>query len=129
MASCESHYFKNLMGVHYDRNVEVIAQFYATLYIEERSGAGRMHWMTEGEWYNISYDDFTSHFYFGDADAHRSRLHIHNLLDEVEMKFMYVAGQDGSVETTCGLYTFYSILNSLFRKIVCPRDEDPTNIS
>jgi hypothetical protein len=27
------------------------------------------------------------------------------------------------------LYTFCSILNRLFRKTVCPRDGDPTNIS
>jgi hypothetical protein len=68
--------------------VEVIAQFYATLYIEEGGGARRMHWMTEGDWYHISYNDFTSRFSFGTADAHRPRLHIHNPLDKNEMKFM-----------------------------------------
>jgi hypothetical protein len=31
------------MGVHYDWNVEVIAQFDATLYIEEIGCARRMH--------------------------------------------------------------------------------------
>jgi hypothetical protein len=61
IASCESHHLKNLMGVHYDWNVKVIAQFYATLYIEEGGGARKMHWMTEGEWYSIGYDDFASH--------------------------------------------------------------------
>jgi hypothetical protein len=35
------------MGAQYDWNVEVIAQFYATLYIEG-GGARKMHWMTEG---------------------------------------------------------------------------------
>jgi hypothetical protein len=45
------------------------------------------------------------------------------------MKFMYVTGQEGNAGTTNGLYTFYSVLNMLFRKTVCPRDEDPTNIS
>jgi hypothetical protein len=82
-----------------------------------------------GDWYNISYDDFAPHFSFGAADAHRSRLHIHNLLDEDEMKFMYAPGLEGNVETTNGLYNFYSVMNMLFRKTVCPRDGDPTNIS
>jgi hypothetical protein len=59
------------MGVHYEWNVDVIAQFYATLYIEKAGGARRMHWMTEGEWYNISYVDFASRFSFRAADAHR----------------------------------------------------------
>jgi hypothetical protein len=102
------------MSIHYDWNVEVIAQFYATLYIEEGGGARRMHWMTEGNWFNISFDDFASHFSFGAADAHRVRLHIHNPLDEEEMKFMYASGLAGNTGTTNELYTFYSILNRLF---------------
>jgi hypothetical protein len=57
------------MGIHYDWNVVVIAQFYATLYIKEGGGAKRMHWMTEGDWFNISYDDSTSRFSFGAANA------------------------------------------------------------
>jgi hypothetical protein len=116
------------MGAHYDWNVEVIAQFYATLYIEEEGGARKMHWMTEGDWYNISYDDFTSRFSFGATDAHLSRIHIHNPLDEDEMKFMYALGQEGNASTINGLYTFYLVLNRLFRKTICLRDGDPTNI-
>jgi hypothetical protein len=117
------------MGAHYDWNVEVIAQFYATLYIEEGGGARKMHWMAEGDWYNISYEDFTSHFSFGATDAHRSRLNIHNTLDEDEMKFIYAPGQEGNAGTINGLYTLYSVLNRLFRKTICPTDGDPTNIS
>jgi hypothetical protein len=117
------------MGVHYDWNVEVISQFYATLFIEEGGGARRMHWMTEGDKYNTTFDDFASHFSFGATDAHRVRLHIHNSLHEEEMKFMYALGLEGNAGTTNGLYTFCSVLNKLFRKIVCPRDGVPTNIS
>jgi hypothetical protein len=70
IAACECHHLKNLMSIHYDWNVEFIAQFYDTLYIEEGGGARRMHWMTEGDWFNISFDDFASHFSFEIADAH-----------------------------------------------------------
>jgi hypothetical protein len=45
------------------------------------------------------------------------------------MKFMYTPGQEGNAGTINGLYTFYSVLNRLFRKTICPRDVDPTNIS
>jgi hypothetical protein len=47
IVACESHHLKVLMGAQYDWNVEVVAQFYATLYIEEGGGARKMHWMTE----------------------------------------------------------------------------------
>jgi hypothetical protein len=87
-----------------------------------------MHWMIEGEWYNISNDDFASRFSFGATDAHCPMLHIHNPLDEDEMKFMYTLGQEGDAGNTNVLYTFYFILNRLFRMTVCLRDGDPTNI-
>jgi hypothetical protein len=58
-----------------------------------------------------------------------NNLHIHNPLAEEEMKFMYALGLEGNAGTTNGLYTFYSILNRLFRKTVCQRDGDLTNIS
>jgi hypothetical protein len=88
-----------------------------------------MHWMTKGDWFHISYDDFTSHFSFGAADARCQRLHLQNPLDENEMKFMYTPGLEGNAGIINGLYTFYSVLNGLFQKTVCPRDRDPTNIS
>jgi hypothetical protein len=45
------------------------------------------------------------------------------------MKFMYAPGLEGNVGTTNGLYTFHSVLNWLFKKTICLRDGDPTNIS
>jgi hypothetical protein len=62
------------------------------------------------------------------VDKDRIRTHIHNPLDEKEMKFMYAPGEEGNAGTISGLYTFYSVINKLFRKTICPRDGDPTNI-
>jgi hypothetical protein len=117
------------MEFHYDWNIEVIAQFYATLFFEEAESVRVMHWMTEGEWYHITYDDFATRFSFGQADKNRSQIHLHNPLGKNEMKFMNAQGQEGNAETINGLYTFYSVLNRLLRKTICPRDGDPTNIS
>jgi hypothetical protein len=49
VATCESHHLKILMGAQYDWNMEVIAQFYATLFIKEGGGVRKMHWMIEGD--------------------------------------------------------------------------------
>jgi hypothetical protein len=129
IAACENYHIKKLMGVHYDRNIEVIAQFYATLFIEEAEDVRAMHWMMEGEWYHITFDEFATQFSYGQANKDRFRIHIHNPLEENKIKFMYALGQEGNVGTINGLYTFYSVLNRLFRKTIYPRDEDPTNIS
>jgi hypothetical protein len=88
-----------------------------------------MHWMTEGEWYHITFDEFATRFSYRQADKDCFRTHIHNPLDENEMKFMYAPGQEGNAGTINALYTFYSVRNMLFRKTICPRVGDPTNIS
>jgi hypothetical protein len=129
IATCESLHIKRIMGFHYDWNIEVIAQFYATLFFEEVGSVRAMHWMTESKSYHITYDDFATRFSFGQADKKRSQIHLHNPLGENEIKFMYAPGQEGNVGIINGLYTFYSVLNIIFRKTTCPRDGDPTNIS
>jgi hypothetical protein len=90
--------------------------------------------VTKGEWYHITFDEFVTRFSYGQAEKDCFHTHIHNPLDENEMKFMYALGQEGDVGIINGLYTFYSVLNRIFlnrifRKTICPRDMDPTNIS
>jgi hypothetical protein len=36
-------------------NNEVIAQFFATLFVEEHGDTSKLHWMTEGQWFEVSY--------------------------------------------------------------------------
>jgi hypothetical protein len=129
IVACEIHQIKRIMGFHYDWNLEVIAQFYAILFIEEEGNVRAMHWITEGEWYHLTYDEFATRFSFGQANKYHSKIHLHNPLDENEMKFMYALGQEGNAGTINGLYTIYTVLNRLFRKTICPCDGDPTNIS
>jgi hypothetical protein len=77
------------MEFHYDWNIEVIAQFYATLFFEEAGSVRAMHWMIDDECYHITYDDFATRFLFGQADKNHSKTHLHNPLGGNEMKFMY----------------------------------------
>jgi hypothetical protein len=96
------------MGFHHDWNIEVIPQFYATLFIEEGGNVRVIHWITKGEWYHLTYDEFDTWFSFGQADKDRSKICLHNPLDENEMKFMYAPGQEGNVGTINELYTFFN---------------------
>jgi hypothetical protein len=43
IAACQSLHTKRIMGFHYDWNIEVIAQFYATLFFEEAGSVRAMH--------------------------------------------------------------------------------------
>ena len=50
------------MEFQHDWNTEVVAQFYATLLIEEDEWW--MHWMLEGQWYSVDYDVFAAQLGF-----------------------------------------------------------------
>jgi hypothetical protein len=85
--------------------------------------------MIKGDWYSVSYDVFAHRFCFRDEDKNCLRIYYHQPLDVQETKFMYAPGKEGNVGHINGLYTFYSVINMLFRKAIHPRDGDPTNIS
>ena len=56
----------------------MVAQFYATLYAEEDER--HMHWMLEGQWYNIDYDAFAALLGFSDDDLQKDRIHTEQVL-------------------------------------------------
>jgi hypothetical protein len=67
ITACESHHINKLMSFHFDWNIEITTQFYATLFIEEAKNVRTMHWMIEDKWYHITFDEFATRFSFGQA--------------------------------------------------------------
>ena len=59
IATCQRIGVYQLMEFQYPYNSEVIAQFYATLFVEEEPR--HMHWMLEGQWYSVDYTVFTGY--------------------------------------------------------------------
>ena len=74
----------------------MIAQFYATLYVEEDER--RMHWMLEGQWYSVDYDAFTALLGFSDDDLQKDRIHTEQMLPLEQLAYMYpLGGKRGAV--------------------------------
>jgi hypothetical protein len=55
VAACRAKHLREFMTFQKNWNNEIIAQFFATLYVEERGDTRKLHWMTEGRQYKISY--------------------------------------------------------------------------
>jgi hypothetical protein len=55
IAACQVKHLRDILAFKKDWNNEVIAQFYATLCFEERRDTIKLHWMTECQWYEVSY--------------------------------------------------------------------------
>ena len=129
IATCERMHIKKLMAFKYDWNVEVVAQFYATLYIEEAGSVRQMHWMTCGRQYSISFTRFARLFGFGQVDLSRERIHIGHPLPREEIEFMYPPHERQHAGSVSQLYIYYSVLNRLFRKTLTPRDGNTSDIT
>ena len=82
------------MGFAKSWNSEVIAQFYATCYFTCRNDEKVVHWMTEGNWYGISYRQFASLLGFDHEDTNRVKIHISPYMEKKDMKFMYIPGKN-----------------------------------
>jgi hypothetical protein len=65
VAACKAKHLRDIMTFRKNWNNETIAQFLATLYIEERGDIRKFHRMTEGRWYEITYAHFAKLFGFG----------------------------------------------------------------
>jgi hypothetical protein len=96
--------------------------------VEERGDIRKFHWMTEGRWYEITYEQFARLFGFRREDANRNKIHFALHLDASKLRFMYPSNKRGGVETTSDLLPFYAYLNRLFKRVMTHREGDNSNI-
>jgi hypothetical protein len=104
---CTSLRIKPLMGFRHSWNTEVIAQFYATIAFEEHEGARKMHWMTEGTRYSVTFTTFAR--YLGASPTYLTLPCIHRgtrPMDPSAMKFMYPGDKQANAGFAAGLYSY-----------------------
>jgi hypothetical protein len=89
IAACQTKHLREILAFKKDWNNEVIAQFYTTVYFEEHGDTRKIHWMTESQWYEVSYSLFAKLFGFGKKDASRPRIHLALKLEVRKIKLMY----------------------------------------
>ena len=113
ISACESKHVKELMGFQKDWNKEVIAQFYATMHFGYLRDDRAMFWMTEGNYYRVTFAQFIRVLGLDRHDANRPKIHNLLVLPNEEIKFMYPRGETGNAGKVTRLYTYYSILKRL----------------
>jgi hypothetical protein len=118
----------NIIGINYNWNEEVVAQFYANLYIHRETKT--FHWLLHGKPLSVSYERFSQILGFGWEDLGRPKLHGGEFLLDSEMAFMYDS-MFGKVEfgSTHAMKPVYRMLNQLFCYTLTPKIGDNTNIS
>ena len=94
-ARCVEMDLANIMAFQCDWNEEVVAQFYATLWVDTINHV--MHWTLEGKRYAVSIVAFARLFGFNIGDENGSYvkdeskidLHVGSELEDTKMHFMY----------------------------------------
>jgi len=125
-----------IMGFQGHFNEEIVAQFYATLWIDQ--ARDEMHWTTCGKRFSVTLFEFVGLFDLAEETAYahtrndHSKVDLHQglELDETKMLFMYDAHYgDVQIGKYHGLSPFYKLLNHLLRGTLYPRGGDADNIS
>jgi hypothetical protein len=70
---CHAKGLTSIMALNYDWNEEVIAQFYANLYVQRETKT--FHWLLQGNPLSVSYERFAQIHGFGEEDLGRPKLH------------------------------------------------------
>jgi hypothetical protein len=128
IVACTAKHLRDILAFKKDWNNEVIAQFYATVFFEKHGDTRKLHWMTEGQWYEVSYARFARLLGFGRKDASHARIHMALKLDARRIKFMYVRSKQGNFGEIADMLPFYAYINQLFMRTVTPREGDRTKI-
>jgi hypothetical protein len=84
----------DIMGFDKSWNDEVIAQFYATCHFTTWKNEKIVHWVTEGKWFGVTITQFAYLLGFDEEDLGRVKIHRDHDMDKVDMKFMYISGQE-----------------------------------
>jgi hypothetical protein len=111
IAARHAKHLREILAFKKHWNNEVIAQFYATVCFEEHGDTRKIHWMTESQWYEVSYSLFARLFGFGQKDASRPRIHLALKLKARKIKFMYPRSNQGNFGGTTDMPPFYAYLN------------------
>jgi hypothetical protein len=98
------------------------------MYFEKHGDTRKLYWMTEGQWYEVSYAQFARILGFGRKDASYPRIHLALKLESRKIKFMYPRNKQWNFGETIDMLPFYEYLNQLFRRRVTPREGDGTKI-
>jgi hypothetical protein len=106
VASCRAKQLRDVMYFQKNWNNEIIAQLYATLYVEEQGNTRKFHWITEGRRYEITFEQFARLFGFGRNDTNCIKIHFASRLDGSRVRFMYPDSKIGSIGTTSDLLPF-----------------------
>jgi hypothetical protein len=125
---CHDKGMAQIMAMNFYWTEEVVAQFYANLYIKRETKT--MYWTIQGKPLSVTYERFDHILGFGSDDLGCEKIHGGEISLDSEMAFMYDSAYDNiEFGTTHGMKPIYRMLNQFFRYTMSSKICDIYNIS
>jgi hypothetical protein len=121
---CKEFGLYDIMGLRYDWNEEILAQFRSSLYYDARKVA--FFWTTEGVKYGVDYMTFSRLLGLGSNDEKRDPIHVKKQLKPSQLPALFynpILAEAGNAST---LQPYYYTMNSFFRATIDAKDGDTT---
>jgi hypothetical protein len=80
VAACRAKHLRDVMSFQKNLNNEIIAQVYATLFVEEWGNTRKFHWITEGRQYEIIFSSLLGSLDLDSIMQTVSRFTLHPIL-------------------------------------------------
>jgi hypothetical protein len=125
---CHAKGMTHIVSMNYDWNEEVVAQFYANLYVKRETKT--FYWLLQGKPLSVTYERFARILGFSSKDLGRPKIHGVEIPLDSEMAFMYDTAY-GNIEfdTIYAMKPVYRMLNQLFRYSMTPKIGDNYNVA
>jgi hypothetical protein len=122
---CEYHDLKKIIAFQYNRNDEVILQFYSIFFFHKNNTD--ITWMTNGTKYSVSISLFASILGHGTSTKHPLNLHDGNVLGLNEMASMYETSNFHALTIT-NFKLDLIVLHRVIRKTLAPKHGDSSRV-
>jgi hypothetical protein len=118
----------DILGLHQEWNIELVAQFYATTW---RSGDGfdyTLNFSIEGHRYELTITELAIIFCLSQNDFYREPISSERSISDNELSPLYFPGNEVSYDTNHGMLPEYYIFNNIFQNTLTPKRGDRTSI-
>jgi hypothetical protein len=128
VTACRAKHLRELMYFQKNLSHEIIAQFFATLYIEERGTQEGSIGLSRGGVMRSPLSNLVGSLVLGEMMQTTTRFTLHSILKQARCNSCAPATKEGVWEPLRIFSPFYAYLNHLFRRTMTPREGDSSNI-
>jgi hypothetical protein len=111
----------DILGLHQEWNIELVAQFYATTWRSRDGFDSTLNFSIEGHHYELTFTELPIIFGLAPNDFHIERISFERSISDNELATLYFPRNQNNYGTNHGMLLKYYIFNNIFWNILTPK--------